>query len=42
MKKAVLSLLVMAFLLGGCATLSDAGDAACSVPGINWLCGQLQ
>ena len=42
MKKAVFSILVMASLLGGCATLSDAGALACSVPGVSWVCDQVQ
>ena len=42
MKKAVFSILVMASLLGGCATLSDAGALACSVPGGSWVCDQVQ
>jgi hypothetical protein len=41
MKKAVFSILVMASLLGGCATLSDAGALACSVPGVSWVCDQV-
>ena len=42
MKKAVFSILVMASLLGGCATISDAGALACSVPGVSWVCDQVQ
>ena len=42
MKKAVFSVLIMASLLSGCATLSDAGATLCGVPGVSWVCDQVQ
>ena len=39
MRKTVFALIAAAFILSGCATLSDTTDRACDSVVLNWLCG---
>ena len=39
MRKPVFALIAAAFILSGCATLSDTTDRACDSVVLNWLCG---